>query len=89
MPRRGWRFNSNLFSWKGDIAVAEASTLGLTAEKISRFGWPRQFTVRSRRTGQERMFIQSDTVKDQERELVAVVYICPGSGIQPIHVLND
>lgn len=81
--RKPIQFNSNQFIWGDEIATAEASDLRI------RF-WPKVFSVRSNRTGDTRLFIQSDTIRDAGGEdLVAVVYICPGSGIQPIHILND
>lgn len=88
--RSSLHFDAKKFTWKGEVAVASASDLGLTAANLATYGWPRIIAVTSPRTGNTLHFIPSRRIMDQGGEdLVAIEYISPGSGVKPIHILND
>jgi hypothetical protein len=63
-------------TWDKDVAVVEASTIGLTVGQ-----WPSMLVVSGVR------YYKANRVADRENELVAVNY-CSTDG-RRIHVLND
>lgn len=77
------KFSSKRFTWGKQLAVAEVSDLGLLA-------WPALIEVTSTRTKRSLCFIKGNSIMTPAGDdLVAVEYISPGSGVMPIHILND
>lgn len=88
--RRPFKINSKKISWNGKVATVEASNVGITVESLSIYGWPRIIEVTSHRTWRTLHFIPSRQILDQGGEdVVAIEYISPGSGVKPLHILND
>lgn len=71
------------FTWNKSKGTTDASDLGFQE-------WPGSFYILSHRTGQQKLFLQGESVvsNDRDRELQSVDYFNPGGNVS-VTIFND